>query len=333
MSDYYYEGSTFVIENYNKKKTFANFLPGVAGKKGIPLWAFYVNRAQGLSGYGLQDKGNIIMEFTPANKAYESVGTIGFRTFYKIDGTYYEPFRNESDLPHTMRVDKGSFTIEETNEDLGIKTSVTYFGLPEEPVAGLVRKVTVTNMGSESKDIEMLDGLAEILPSGVHNEAFKATSNLLQSWMDVDHLNDQLAYYKLRASTNDSSEVSEKTDGNFYTAVVEGERITPVVDQDLVFGHNSGKTTPAYFLEHTLEEIMSAEQVTANKVPSAFIPLKTTLPAGEARTLHALSGHAETYPILEKALDKLRFPNISLSLSLLITSRVSTFWLSCLIPA
>ena len=43
--DYYYENSQFIIKDFNKKKTFANFLPGLAGKKGIPLWAFYVNRS------------------------------------------------------------------------------------------------------------------------------------------------------------------------------------------------------------------------------------------------------------------------------------------------
>ena len=93
MGNYYFEGSTFVIENYNKQKTFANFLPGVAGKKGIPLWSFYVNRAQGISGYGLQDKAKIIMEFTPANKAYETVGTttVNAFNFENLDpGTSYQ---------------------------------------------------------------------------------------------------------------------------------------------------------------------------------------------------------------------------------------------------
>ena len=305
MSEYRFEGSTFVIENYNQKKTFANFLPGLAGKKGIPLWSFYVNRAQGISGYGLQDKGNVIMEFTPANKAFESVGTIGFRTFFKIDGHFYEPFRSETELPHEMRIDKGSFSIEETNADLGIKTSVTYFGLPCEPIAGLVRKVTVSNISDRDKTVEMLDGITEILPSGIHNEGFKATSNLLQSWMDVNHLDDGLAYYKLRASTNDSSEVKEKKDGNFYVGLFEGKRVRPIVDQDLVFGHNSAKTTPSHFQKHPLNDITEAEQVIANKISCGFIPVDTTIPAGQSKTIHAMSGHAETYDILQEALGRI----------------------------
>ncbi len=67
MHEYYVKDGAFVFENYNQKKTFANFLPGVAGKKGIPLWAFYVNRNQGISGFGLQDKNHPVMLFQSAN--------------------------------------------------------------------------------------------------------------------------------------------------------------------------------------------------------------------------------------------------------------------------
>ncbi|MFW5913761.1 MAG: cellobiose phosphorylase, partial [Bacillota bacterium] len=305
MSEYYFEGSTFTLENYNKKKTFANFLPGVAGKKGIPLWSFYVNRAQGISGYGLQDKGNVIMEFTPANKAYENVGTIGFRSFYKINGEIYEPFKGDSDHFHKMMVDKTEFTIEETNKDLGIKTTVTYFGLPSEPIAGLVRKVTITNLNKKPLKFELLDGITEILPSGINNADFKGTSNILQSWMDVNYLDQGLAYYSLRASTSDSSEVQEKNDGNFYVGIVDGQHVTPIVDQDLVFGYNSAKSEPTHFKENTLLSIKASKQVTANKISCGFIPIEKTLEAGASMTFHALSGNAESYTLLKEALNRI----------------------------
>ena len=40
----------FLIENYGKKSTFASFLPGISGEKGIPIWCYYVNRGQCVSG-------------------------------------------------------------------------------------------------------------------------------------------------------------------------------------------------------------------------------------------------------------------------------------------
>ena len=70
MKNYYFKDKRFVIENYLERSAFSNFLPGLAGKNGIPLWAFYVNRGQGISSFGLQDKNHPIMEFYPANKAY-----------------------------------------------------------------------------------------------------------------------------------------------------------------------------------------------------------------------------------------------------------------------
>ena len=50
MPDYRLENDVFVIENYDKKAPFCSFLPGLAGEKGIPLWSFYVNRGQGMTG-------------------------------------------------------------------------------------------------------------------------------------------------------------------------------------------------------------------------------------------------------------------------------------------
>ena len=54
----------FVITNYQQKKTFASFLPGIAGLHGIPLWVFYVNRGQGVASFGVADKDHAIMEFS-----------------------------------------------------------------------------------------------------------------------------------------------------------------------------------------------------------------------------------------------------------------------------
>src|SRR3989344_4322803 len=86
----------FVIENYNYSKPFANFFPGIAGKYGIPMWAFYVNRGQCISSFGTKDKDHAILEFFPANKSWQFVSAFGFRTFIKLShkkkDVFYEPF-------------------------------------------------------------------------------------------------------------------------------------------------------------------------------------------------------------------------------------------------
>ncbi len=299
MGDYYFNKEQFVIDNYLKHSAFSNFLPGLAGKKGIPLWAFYVNRGQGISGFGLQDKNHPIMEFTPANKAYESVGQIGFRSFLKVDGVYYEPFRPNSGHQHKMLIDRHSFTIEEVNDNLGVKISITYFGLPNENLGALARRATVTNLTNKSIEIEWLDGIAEILPAGIQNQEFKAISNLLCSWMDVDDLDRDFAFYRLRSSTGDSSMVTEITSGNFLFGILNQSLVKPITDSDLVFGMDSSKQSANYLIEHGIESILKQPQVTANKIPCGFIPVHQTLHSSNSIQIDILVGHTHSKAQLE----------------------------------
>ena len=78
------ERGRFVIQDYAAKRPFASFLPGIAGPLGIPLWVFYVNRGQAIASFGVENKDNPIMEFEPANKAYQTTPYTGFRTFLKL---------------------------------------------------------------------------------------------------------------------------------------------------------------------------------------------------------------------------------------------------------
>ncbi len=308
MSDYRLEGSDFIINNYNQKKTFANFLPGIAGKMGIPLWLFYVNRGQGVAGYGLKDKNHPIMAFTPANKAYETAPITGFRTFIKVDGTVYEPFAVDGMHPNRMIVSHDAFSLEETNDERGLRVSVTTHGLVNEPLAGLVRHVTITNTSDEAKAFEILDGIAEILPAGIQNDSFKAVSNVLASWIDVEHLDKKVAFYTLRASTNDTSEINGVEAGNFYLGMVDGTVTTPLVDQSVIFGHNTAKTTAAHFANTPLAQFMAANQITTNKLSCGFIPAVKTLSPGESIRIHAMSGHASHIDVLIDALPRLMRP-------------------------
>ena len=73
----------FSIRDYDEKKPFSNFLPGIAGLYGTPMWVFYVNRGQGIASFGTKNKDRAILEFFPANKAYQMTAQTGFRTFIK----------------------------------------------------------------------------------------------------------------------------------------------------------------------------------------------------------------------------------------------------------
>ena len=53
---------SYTIDDYQKQKPFSSFLSGIAGKMGIPLWAFYVNRGQLIASFGIRDKNSAVMD-------------------------------------------------------------------------------------------------------------------------------------------------------------------------------------------------------------------------------------------------------------------------------
>lgn len=116
----------FLIENYGKKSTFASFLPGISGEKGIPIWCYYVNRGQCVVSFGVDNKDHSIMEFYPAHQAYQNVKTTGFRTFVKKDGSVTELFSDENQV-HRMSIAMNGLEIEEENESLGITLKIAMF--------------------------------------------------------------------------------------------------------------------------------------------------------------------------------------------------------------
>ncbi|MBN2504539.1 MAG: cellobiose phosphorylase [Bacilli bacterium] len=304
-SDYRFENGKFIIEKYNRAKTFSSFLPGIAGEKGIPLWAFYVNRAQGIAGFGLQDKNHPVMIYRPANKAYETVSTSGFRTFIKISDKIYEPFTINSDNDHVMIVDQHKFEIEETNTTVGLKVKITYFGLPNEKIAALVRKVEVTNLNDKPLAFEMLDGLAELIPAGVRTDEFNSVSNLLQSWMEVKCLDQGFGFYSLRGSTADSSVVSEVSEGNFYIGFDENGLTAPISDKDVIFDHDSSKSFPWGFQRKAMADLIGSVQANVNKVPCAFAPYEKNLAPHAKATMVSFLGHTDSLKSLMDLLEKI----------------------------
>ena len=141
MNKPYYldDNGAFIIEDYQHAKLFADFFPGVSGLYGIPMWAFFVNRGQAVSSFGIESKDKAILEFQPANKAYRLSSVTGFRTFLKIsDGKsnkFYEPFSNSLGSAYKthqrMLITSHDLTIEEINTTLDLKVCVNYFTMPQ----------------------------------------------------------------------------------------------------------------------------------------------------------------------------------------------------------
>lgn len=311
MGNYYFDSGKFVLEQFHESKPFASFLPGLAGLKGIPMWTFYVNRGQGVCSFGVRDKNSPIMEFSPANISHKNVASSGFRTFIKLGDApeVYEPFQSSRPDPaakRTMTILPNGLTVEESHAVHGLKTTVHYFNLPNDDYAALVRRVEIENTGSSRLELELLDGLPEILPYGSANSGYKEMGNLLRSWMEVCNLENGIPFYKLRSSTNDDAEVSEIKNGHFYLSfTAEGELLKPVVDFELVFGGNTSLAYPDRFAGLTLAELLEQPQYPVNKVPCGFSGAARTLAPGGKLTLNTIIGHVNDIAKINRKADQL----------------------------
>jgi hypothetical protein len=295
MGKYQLIGDTYKIESFDKLPAFSSFLPGLAGVKGIPLWVYYTNRGQAINSFGIHNKNNAIMEFNPANTAYENTAIKGYRTFIKCDGSYFEPFFSlDPSAERNLYIKKNSISLEEINQKHGLKISVKYFVLPEENIGALVRKVQVENLTKDAKQIELIDGLPKIIPYGIRNGEYKEMSNLLKSWTEIKNIEHKAPYYTMRASSDDSAEVTDVEGGYYYVGIQNGQVLPVIYDAEEVFGYDTSLVHPISFLEKSLTELMKEEQNFYNKVPCGFTPLKVTLNPGEVSVFHSFTGFAGT---------------------------------------
>lgn len=295
---------SYHIDNYGKKATFASFLPGISGIRGIPIWCYYVNRGQGVVSFGVENKDKAIMQFYPAHTAYQNVKVTGFRTFIKKDGVFAESFMDENET-HSMDIYKNSLEIAEENSKLGLRIEVSYSTLPGERVGALVRKVTITNTTDAAADIEVLDGMPALIPFGVSLSHCTEIMQTAKAWMQAEKTKEGAAFYRVRASIEDSASVEAVEGGNFSYAVLDdGSKLTPVADPEAIFGYDPSLVKPVVFFEEGLAGVNAYKQHTNNIVPCSFFGFSKKLATGESVTIYEMIGQVESQNVLSAFLDQ-----------------------------
>jgi hypothetical protein len=298
--DAFDERGRFSIQDYAAVRPFSSFLPGIAGPLGIPMWVFYVNRGQAIASFGIENKDNPIMEFQPANKAYQMTPSTGFRTFLKLgkgsQEILYEPFSpwHTADSSQMM-IGMNELELQTTNAAHGVQTNVLYFTLPGEDFAALVRQVTVINVGAAPLEIELLDGMAAVVPYGVTNGQLKNIGRTIEAWMAVYNLDQGIPFYRLRASAEDLAQVERIEAGHFYLAFTtesdQTHMLPAFVDPTLIFGQNTALSEPDRFGSSSLADLQTQRQITTGKTPCGFFGTSAVLKPAEALTIYAIIGH------------------------------------------
>ncbi|MFI3211885.1 MAG: hypothetical protein R3Y24_00945 [Eubacteriales bacterium] len=294
----------FVIENFNKNSTFSSFLPGISGEYGIPMWCFYVNRGQAVTSFGIENKNHSIMEFYPAHQAYQITKNMGFRTFLKIDGKFYEPFR--SDEANTkMYIGMNELEIEECNEELGFQINVRYFTLPNENLGGLTRIITIKNTTNESHRFEVMDGMPAIIPYGMELDNLKEMAQTMKAWMQVEDVETKVPYYRVRFSTKDSAQVSKIDGGNFMISVSDDGTKLPIIgDAELVFDYDTAFEKPVRFIDTDVNDLCLEKQIVQNQVPSGFACVAKTISSDETAQIYTVIGQGANKELVKNFADK-----------------------------
>lgn len=324
----------YISRDFDARSTFSNFLPGVAGVFGKPIWAFYVNRGQALACFGVASKDFPLLEFQTANKAYQMTPYVGFRTFIvgersgnkKKEGESFimEPFSpenskksldddDESKPERTMYTGTNELEIVEEDDVHGVTTSVKYFVLPEETFGALVRTTTITNTGDDDLTFSALDGLAKMEPTGGKMQwGLKNIGRTLEGWMGVYHADDTLTlpFYRMSTEPGDTASVKIEKEGHYCISFIEGDyTLLPIVyDTDKVFGFSTTLSSPDGLNSKTIEEIVSSPQYGDAKTSAAFAAVqKMKLAPGESVTITSFYGRAavvEDVPEIAKIVSK-----------------------------
>ena len=294
------EKRQFIIENYHKQKTFSSFLPGIAGEMGVPIWAFYVNRGQGIASFGIKNKDHAIMEFNPANKSYQLTSTKGFRTFIKfIESDYiYEPFKKSSaKIKNEMIIEPHSLKLKEINHELNLEILITYFTLPGESFGSLVRKVNIKNLSDNNLKLEILDGLPEIIPEGLSNQALKEVSQTMSSWCRVDNIKEKMPFFRISATAEDKPEVQKINAGHFFLSYSsdngENQILQPLVDPEVIFEKNKSFLKPVNFKRKVLADYQG-KQLLENRYPSAMSSTIKEFSGRDEIVINSFYGHTSS---------------------------------------
>jgi hypothetical protein len=305
MSDQLSSLNEFKLQNFQHKRAFSSFLPGIAGLRGIPMWVFYVNRGQGIAGFGVESKDHPLMEYQCAQRAYQCTEQMGFRTFLKGKrGTSewaYEPFGPTLDrqVRRTMTTRLNEFEIEEINETLGIKVNVLYFLLPNEPFAALVRQVTFSNIGQDALKLEVLDGLPALCSYGIDEMTLKHMGRTIEAWIEVINHPQGLPFFHIKASADDKLHVEVIKAGNFAFSFKEDKLLPAVVDPQVVFGMDTAFGFPNKFRSDGLKILLAETQVTQGRTSCAFFGDILEIPSESARTITGLYGQASQLEVIQ----------------------------------
>jgi len=213
---------------------------------------------------------NALFPYVTVDKLHDCAGNTGPRTILRVgsdaDAAYWEPFNAEQQGRFETRCNLyknmlgNRLCYEEINHDLELAFRYTWSTSAE---FGFIRQCELENLGTGALQVEVVDGLQNILPAGTPAFAQTNTSNLVDAykWTELDE-STGLAFLTLYSGITDRAEPCESLKAttvfnlglNQHTTLVSADQLNSfrrgaVLQQE---SHKRG-IRGAYFVNHACE--------------------------------------------------------------------------------
>lgn len=200
----------FKIENYDEMRAF--FMTIVSSSD---HWLFIASN--GALSAGRRNPDNALFPYYTDDKITDSAKLTGSKTILRVKSEsgihLWEPFtKEEKNIYHSSfnlyKNREGSRIIfEECNHDLGL---CFRYGWMFSERYGIVKRSHLINLLDRDQEIEVLDGIQNILPHGVNSKLQNERSTLVDAYKrsELDP-KDELAIYSLSSMIVDNAEPSE----------------------------------------------------------------------------------------------------------------------------
>jgi len=203
-----------------------------------------------------------------------------------------------------MAIGGSEMEIEEVDTSIGLKTNVLYYTIADEDFPALIRKTSFSNLDLNlDLDVEVLDGLGKLIPSGLGNWVLDAMGRTMEAWMNVYNADgDEITqpFFHISQGTADTASVQIIKDGHFAVAYVESDDevdLLPfVVDPSLVFDTDTTMTNPSGFFaaaSPSVEDLLKMPQGKTSRTPCSFAGASLRIPPGGTVSIISVYGHAD----------------------------------------
>ncbi|MFI3201264.1 MAG: hypothetical protein R3Y54_07045 [Eubacteriales bacterium] len=272
QNDYTPQGK-FIMRNNQKyyqishAETLKPFFIQVASPNN--MWIFMSSKG-GITA-GRENAANNLFSYETDDRLHSNYDT-GSRTYIRTQGKLWQPFAQNGceQFNISQNIYKSyygnSVIMEEVNEDLQLTFSYAY---ENSELYGLVKTSNLVNNSNASIEVEVLDGLMNILPHGVDADLQATFSTLVDAYKASELLGERLAVYSMTTKINDTPNPIEILKANvaFHTFAKGSVYLTP--DAITAFANNTlselnqecyGKKS-AYFItyQHTLSACETLE--------------------------------------------------------------------------